>query len=378
MARKLFWWTVLAAGLLVVAAIVTQRDGLVRGVIVAVSVAAVVFTITAIVRVAGEVVAGDDGDENPPVSTETIADARHEDDDDDPPALGKDSVERTKPGESVGPGYSVETPPAAGLSAQGEPAGPNARALTCLGDSRRLAGDWVGAAEAYGRAAAMLERDLGDVDPEARSVRADQAAAYLQAERYAEAEPVLRRLVDRWDRVPGATARELLWACDWHARSLVALKREPEAMEAFRLAVKVAEPLDGDGREQAYRLNELAWLLATCGRHAEAEPLARRSAEACRRLGAGSELLASVLDTLALACQGFGRTAEAEALWREAVALDEAATGPNAPTAALRAETLERLAALLRAAGRDGEAEPFEEKARGLRSGAANGPSPAA
>ena len=70
--------------------------------------------------------------------------------------------------------------------------------------------------------------------------------------------------------------------------------------------------------------------------------------------------MATSLNNLALLYKAQGQYAQAEPLYKRALAIDEKALGPDHPDVAV---SLNNLAALYRAMNRDDEAEPLEQRA---------------
>jgi tetratricopeptide (TPR) repeat protein len=92
------------------------------------------------------------------------------------------------------------------------------------------------------------------------------------------------------------------------------------------------------------------------GRYAEAEPLYRRAlALREQALGPTHPDVATSLNSLGLLYHDQGRYAEAEPLYQRAIALREQALGPTHPTVA---QSLNGLAVLYQEQGRYAEAEP--------------------
>ncbi len=119
---------------------------------------------------------------------------------------------------------------------------------------------------------------------------------------------------------------------------------------------------------EALRVPEAVRLLTQAGyylylraRYAEAEPLFRR-ALAIREAALGPDHpdTALSLNNLAELLRAQGRSGEAEPLFRQALAIREAALGPDHPNTA---QSLNNLAALLWAQGRYGEAESMYRRA---------------
>jgi tetratricopeptide (TPR) repeat protein len=107
----------------------------------------------------------------------------------------------------------------------------------------------------------------------------------------------------------------------------------------------------------AIRLNNLAALLQTTNRLAEAEPLMRRALEIFKASYGESHPNVSVqLNNLAQLLQVTNRLAEAEPLMRCALAIDEQSYGKSHPDVA---RDLGNLARLLQATNRLAEAKPM-------------------
>ena len=114
---------------------------------------------------------------------------------------------------------------------------------------------------------------------------------------------------------------------------------------AERLNRRAVERTHPDNPNYAARLNNLAVLLQATNRLAEAEPLYRRALaidEASH--GPDHPDVAIGLNNLAALLQATNRLAEAEPLFRRALAIDEASYGPDHPDVAIR---LNNLAVLL-------------------------------
>ena len=105
-------------------------------------------------------------------------------------------------------------------------------------------------------------------------------------------------------------------------------------------------------------LGVLLWSKAT---YAEAEPLMRRALAIVEAaFGPDHPAVAKLLNNLASLLQATNRLTEAEPLLRRALAIDEAAYGPDHPTVAT---SLNNLASLLKSTNRLTEAEPLLRRA---------------
>jgi tetratricopeptide (TPR) repeat protein len=122
----------------------------------------------------------------------------------------------------------------------------------------------------------------------------------------------------------------------------------PEAERYYRKAAAIDD-------ENPIYLNAHAVILNTLGRYAEAEPLFRRAlANFEKNLGPEHPSVATSLNNLARLLQNLGRYTEAEPLHRRALAINEKALGAEHLVVA---STLNHLASLLEAQGKYGEAE---------------------
>ena len=111
----------------------------------------------------------------------------------------------------------------------------------------------------------------------------------------------------------------------------------------------------------AYVLDRAATYLQTRGAYAEAEPLFKRAlAIGEKALGPDHPDVATSLNNLAVLYRATGRYAEAEPLYQRALAIGEKALGPEHPDVATR---LNNLAVLYQATGRYAEAEPLYQRA---------------
>ena len=114
----------------------------------------------------------------------------------------------------------------------------------------------------------------------------------------------------------------------------------------------------------AISLNNLALLYDTRGKYAEAEPLYKRALAIWEKsLGPDHPQVALGLNNLALLYVDQGKYAEAEPLCKRALAIDEKALGPDHPDVAI---DLNSLAKLYRATDREAEAEKLEKRAAAI------------
>jgi tetratricopeptide (TPR) repeat protein len=237
---------------------------------------------------------------------------------------------------------------------------------------RRAQGaDHWAAAEAACRVETL--RRLAELTAEKRAALADasglarRAAELFSRGKYAEAEPLLRKVVAAYEAALGPdhpeTARTYyLLASNLNAQG--GRYREAELLD--RKALALIEAALGPGHPRtALGYNNLANNLDAQGRSREAEPLARKAlaieeaalGPAHRRTAAGYHNLAHNLDAQ-------GRYTEAEPLFRKALAAWEKALGPGHPDTA---GGYSSLAVNLDAQGRPREAEPLHRRALAAR-----------
>ena len=117
--------------------------------------------------------------------------------------------------------------------------------------------------------------------------------------------------------------------------------------------------------DTAIVLRVLAELYRVTGRHAEAEPLFKRSLEIVEKaLGKDHFSVAASLNKLAVLYYSTGRYAEAEPLHKRAIEIMEKALGREHPATAIIIDTL---AELYRVTGRYAEAEPLYKRVLEIR-----------
>ncbi len=135
----------------------------------------------------------------------------------------------------------------------------------------------------------------------------------------------------------------------------------PEAEKRLVAALKEAEGFRPQDSRLAATLNNLAELYRTQGRYAEAEPLYRRALAIDEKaLGSDHPNVATDLNNLALLYHNQGKHAEAEPLYKRALAIDEKALGFDHPDVAM---DLNNLAGPYHAQSRYVEAEPLYKRA---------------
>ncbi len=181
---------------------------------------------------------------------------------------------------------------------------------------------------------------------------------------------VMHRLVQDFVRRAMTEARRgeaLREALGWVDRAFVG---DPGDVRSWRMldllaphTLAVARRADeaAIARPTARLFNELALLSAAKARYAEAEPLFRRAlAIGEATLGPNHPKVAIRLNNLATLLKATNRLTEAEPLYRRARAILEASHWPDYPNVAIR---LNDLAELLRVTNHLGEAEPLHRRA---------------
>ena len=163
-----------------------------------------------------------------------------------------------------------------------------------------------------------------------------------------------------------AQAQQETW--ERHIQASVAAYQQGnygEAEAQIRLALEAAKAFGPDDLRLATTLNNLAVLYDEQGRYAEAEPLYKRALAIMEQvLGPEHPDVALNLNNLASLYRFQGKYAEAEPLYKRLLAITDKALGPEHPDVAT---SLERYAALLRQTGRTAEAYSFEVRANAIR-----------
>ena len=141
--------------------------------------------------------------------------------------------------------------------------------------------------------------------------------------------------------------------------------RYGEAEKSWLAALEEAENFGPDDQRLATSLNNLAALYQVQGKYAEAEPLYKRALAIWEKaLGPEHPYVATSLNTLAALYRDQGNSAEAEPLDRRGLAIREKALGPEPPDGAT---SLGNYADLLRKTGRVSEATKMEARAKAIR-----------
>jgi CHAT domain-containing protein/tetratricopeptide (TPR) repeat protein len=209
----------------------------------------------------------------------------------------------------------------------------------------------------YKRALASREKALGRQHPEVVGNRADLADLYRLQGRNAEADAVLKRAPVSQGKTPepshqAGEADQL----NKRVTELFQAGRFAEAEPLLKRVLAIQErALGPEHPETGATLNMLAVVYYSQARYTDAEPLSKRAVAIYEKLfGRDHHFTAVVLHTLAGVYKGQARYAEAEPLYRRALASREKALGRQHPEVV---STLTDLADLYRAQGRTTEAE---------------------
>ena len=138
-----------------------------------------------------------------------------------------------------------------------------------------------------------------------------------------------------------------------------------EAEKQFKAALKTAEAFAPQAPRLATSLNNLAAFYHDQSKYAEAEPLYKRALAIWgRALGPQHPGVATSLNNLARLYRAQRRYAEAAPLHKRALTIWEKALGPEHPKVT---QSLENYAVLLRKIGRGAEATKMEARVKALR-----------
>jgi len=173
----------------------------------------------------------------------------------------------------------------------------------------------------------------------------------------------------------GASAQGGLFA---RSGKVIALSEAGKYAEAIALAQTMVAELEksqSNSRDYAGALNNLAQLYAQTGRDAEAEPIYKRAIAVMEKTnGLDSADIAPELTNLAALYQRQSRYDEAEPLFKRALALWERAHGPSHPDVG---KALNNLATLYEREDRHADAEPLLRRALVIYQKAAGPENPA-
>ncbi len=181
--------------------------------------------------------------------------------------------------------------------------------------------------------------------------------------RHPEAIPLARRVLDLVQADPNRTSSDEALAWDRYGTALQFGGDPRSAVEPLRQALALEEKDAGSGESVKIgrALNNLANVLHAAGRYADAEPLFRRALAVYEKaLGPDHPDVAIACGNLANVLRAAGRYADAEPLLRRALAVYEKALGPDHPHVAAACGNL---AWVLRDMGRYADAEPLCRRA---------------
>jgi CHAT domain-containing protein/tetratricopeptide (TPR) repeat protein len=237
----------------------------------------------------------------------------------------------------------------------------------------------------------ICRRVAGNDHPATATVRGNLAMTLNKLDRYDEARPLYEEDVAIKRRLLGEDHPDTVVATSNLVTHLDDLAKHAEVEPQLRRVLDVMVREEGkDGYHAEISRNNLAFNLAAQGRYAEAEPLYREVLESRlnppfdEQLAAAASALAraaqhhrrlnhphtaDALGQLAVNLDSLGRYAEAEALYRQALAIYQTFDGESTRTAA----TYSSLAVTLDHQGRHEEAEQIFEKAVGIFLRAAKG-----
>jgi tetratricopeptide (TPR) repeat protein len=241
-------------------------------------------------------------------------------------------------------------------------AGTVALILDYLGVDETDLGNFREAENVFNRALSILPGD----DRAASKVKTHLAELYMNEQRAAEAEPLLRQAAARFrdggqpERIAlGETYNDLAVALAMQRK-----RRESETLLREALALMEGE-LGPDHPILTSSLEPLAALLVAEHRYAEAVAPAERAWHILQSFGPhiGTPDIANVLDILGQVYAHTGRLAEAESSARRAATLAEEVYGPKHPRLGL---FLQRYAAVLAQANRKKEASDIQKRARAI------------
>jgi tetratricopeptide (TPR) repeat protein/CHAT domain-containing protein len=182
------------------------------------------------------------------------------------------------------------------------------------------------------------------------------ALLYSDQDRYAEAEPMLKRSLAITEKALGPNHLNVANALINLAELCEGQSRNIEAEQLYKRALAIREKALGpDHLDVAVTLNNLGVLLREQGRYAEAEPYLKRSLAIREKLmGVDHPDVADPLHVLAVLYLRQARYGDAEPLFQRALAIREKALGPAHSDVAL---SLHDLAGLYENQGRYDEAE---------------------
>lgn len=211
------------------------------------------------------------------------------------------------------------------------------------------------------RRVVSTEQSFGLDDVNLASALNNLATVLQATDRFAEAEPLMRRALSITEKKLGRDHPGLAADLNNLAHLLQATNRSAEAEPLMRRALAIAEKHFGPNHSYvAITLNNLAEFLREANRLVEAEPLMQRALTIAEKSFNDHPDSAIIFNNVGLMYLTADRFAEAEPLLRRALSIDEKSWGPNHPNVASHLSTL---AHLLKATNRLTEAEPLIHRA---------------
>jgi CHAT domain-containing protein/flagellar biosynthesis regulator FlbT len=273
---------------------------------------------------------------------------------------------------ALAPAWTHAQPAAAAPSAA--PAQTSPQTALDRARAEREAGRKALEANRYAEAEPLLRRShqaladaLGAEQEETLSALSLLAVAIEEQGRYVEAERLDRQLHEASARVLGAEHPLTLAALGYLAYAIDDQGRHAEAETLYRQLYDIrSRTLGADAPDTLNTLSNLASAVMDQGRYAEAETLDRRLLEArTRLLGPEAPDTLTTINNLASDLAKRGRYAEAETLYRQLYQTRARVLGPERPDTLT---TLNNLAYVIHEQGRDAEAERLDRQVYAARS----------
>jgi tetratricopeptide (TPR) repeat protein len=197
------------------------------------------------------------------------------------------------------------------------------RRLTDWAMALSAAGDYQRGLDAASRALALDEARLPGDDFRLVSPLNTLAELYRSTGRWAEAEPLYRRVLSIWQKLLALEHPDIATIANNFAELYRATGRYGKAEPLYQRALEIREKVLGPEHPAvAQSANNLGRLYHALGRYGEAEPLFRRALAIVEKaLGPEHPSVATAANDLAELYRDTGRWAEAEPLFRRALAL---------------------------------------------------------
>ena len=228
-------------------------------------------------------------------------------------------------------------------------------------------GRYAEAEPLYKRALAIREKALGPDHPDVGTSLNNLAVLYQAQGRYAEAEPLYKRALAIREKALGPDHPDVGTSLN----NLAVLYQQPGPLRRGRAALqaRARHPREGAGARppRCRHLAQQPGRAVSTPRAATPRPsrsTSARSPSARRRWAPTTPMSAPRSTTWPSCTSAQGRYAEAEPLYKRALAIREKALGPDHPDVGT---SLNNLAVLYRAQGRYAEAEPLYKRALAIR-----------